>query len=86
MLENPELSSGREKIFTELGLDNVIVAKNSVTEGVKEHAPYEGIFIQLAVDYFPEEFKNSRRSINSVLMALIADSRRSFGVTKCFAG
>ena len=40
MLETLELSEGREKIFTELGLDNVIVAKNSVAEGVEEHAPY----------------------------------------------
>jgi len=81
MLENPELSSGREKIFTELGLDNVIVAKNSITEGVKEHAPYEGIFIQLAIDYFPEEFKDQLKVGGKALVVFQRE-----GVKQCYLG
>ncbi len=81
MLENSELSEGREKIFTELGLDNVIVARNSVAEGVKEHAPYEGIFVQLAIDYFPEEFKDQLKVGGK---ALVVFNRE--GVKQCFSG
>ena len=81
MLETLELSEGREKIFTELGLDNVIVAKNSITEGVKEHAPYEGIFIQLAIDYFPEEFKAQLKVGGKALVVFQRE-----GVKQCYSG
>ena len=51
MLERKELLEGRETLFTGMGLDNVIVASSSLEKGLPEHAPYEGIFIQLAIAF-----------------------------------
>ncbi len=81
MLERPELCKERERLFTELGLDNVIISNNSLEKGVPEHAPYEGIFVQLTIDCFPYEFEDQLK-LGGKALAVFNQS----GVRQCYLG
>ena len=81
MLERAELVQGCDVIFSELGLDNIITSSGSLTEGVPEHAPYEGIFIQLAIDFFPSDLEEQLKQGGKVLAVFNHD-----GVKQCYSG
>ena len=81
MLERKELLEGREILFTEMGLDNVIVASSSLEKGLPEHAPYEGIFIQLAIDFIPDALVEQLKLGGKILAVFNRE-----GVKQCYLG
>ena len=81
MLERKELLEGRESLFTEMGLDNIIVSSSSLEKGLPEHAPYEGIFIQLAIDYFPDPLLEQLKLGGKVLAVFNRE-----GIKQCYLG
>ena len=81
MLERKELLEGREALFTKMGLDNVIVSSSSLEKGLPEHAPYEGIFIQLAIDFFPDTLVEQLRLGGKVLAVFNKE-----GIKQCYLG
>ncbi|BCO10618.1 protein-L-isoaspartate O-methyltransferase [Desulfolithobacter dissulfuricans] len=49
----PELSSTAQRLFRELGYDNIHLKTGNGYEGWPEHAPYDGIIVTAAASHIP---------------------------------
>lgn len=51
---DPTLAAGASDLYAEIGLDNVVPIEGPLTEGCAEHAPFDVILIEGAVERLPE--------------------------------
>lgn len=52
--QHPSLVEKAEKVFAELGLDNITAVTGDGSNGLPEHAPYQGILVTAAAPHVPQ--------------------------------